>query len=634
MGRPDRARHLRHRLRATRTYGRGEDRPQPYAEATRLLTQLRRVARQLPGATLDPGGISEHLLEELRTVARADRAAVLSASGGGRLVVLAQTGVDRVDWETTLDADSAIADAWASQQPQTAPRSQARSHPGGEVSALVVPLVAGVRTVGLVTLEADQAHAYPPPVVAQVTELTSPAALRLEAALLFDEVRSLATNEERQRLAREIHDGVAQELVMVGYGIDNALATLPEGAERDRRGAATLRGEVTRVITELRLSLFELRSEVDRHGGLAAAIAEYARTVGASGGLRVHLSLDESTARLPAATEAELLRIAQEAITNARKHAGAANLWVTCAVDPPYAQIEVSDDGHGIADQRPDGRYGLAIMAERAERIRGRLEIRPRRPSGTTVAVVLGTSPRRDSVRGSDTAGRRGVYPRMRPVPAPATRTKVLLVDDHDLIRKGLRHAFERDRQFEVVGEAATAAEAVRQAGALQPDVVIMDLRLPDGSGLEATRALRKSSATMGIVVLTMYAGDDQLFGALEAGASAFVPKTAPADEVVAAARHAASSPSAFTAADLAEAMKRRLTPSGPQLSPREGQVLRLLADGMSVAGIAKQLFVSESTAKTHISKLYEKLGAANRAQALMTALRLGLLEAPDAPKF
>ena len=90
----------------------------------------------------------------------------------------------------------------------------------------------------------------------------------------------------------------------------------------------------------------------------------------------------------------------------------------------------------------------------------------------------------------------------------------------------------------------------------------------------------------------------------------------------------------AMGAGTAAEAMKRRLAPSGPQLSPREGQVLRLLADGMSVAGIAKQLFVSESTAKTHISKLYEKLGAANRAQALMTALRLGLLEAPDAPKF
>ncbi|WP_051809991.1 GAF domain-containing sensor histidine kinase [Actinoplanes subtropicus] len=381
-----------------------EPTPQPYAEATRLLTQLRSVARSLPGATLDPGGISEHLLEELRIVAVADRAAVLSTSGGGRLVVLAQTGADRVDWETTLDSDSAIADAWATQQPQVANRSQGRSSRRGEVSSLVVPLVAGVRTIGLVILEADVANAYPSSVVFDVTGVTEPAAIRLEAALLFDDVRSLATNEERQRLAREIHDGVAQELVMVGYGIDNAQATLPEGAEETAEELRTLRNEVTRVITELRLSLFELRSEVDRNGGLAAAIAEYARTLGTSAGLRVHFTFDESTARLPAATEAELLRIAQEAITNARKHAGASNLWVTCTVDPPYAEIEVSDDGKGFADDRPDGRYGLTIMAERAERIRGRLKITPRHPSGTTVAVVLGSPGKRDSVRDSVSA--------------------------------------------------------------------------------------------------------------------------------------------------------------------------------------------------------------------------------------
>ncbi len=210
----------------------------------------------------------------------------------------------------------------------------------------------------------------------------------------------------------------------------------------------------------------------------------------------------------------------------------------------------------------------------------------------------------------------------------------VLLVDDHELIRQGLARAFERTPDFTVAGEAGSVTDGVTLAGRLEPDVVVTDVRLPDGTGLDLVRQLRSDKPELGIVVLTMYAGDDQLFGALEAGASAFVPKTAPADEVVAAARHAASAPSAFTAADLAEAMKRRLAPSGPQLSPREGQVLRLLADGMSVAGIAKQLFVSESTAKTHISKLYEKLGAANRAQALMTALRLGLLEAPDAPKF
>lgn len=221
----------------------------------------------------------------------------------------------------------------------------------------------------------------------------------------------------------------------------------------------------------------------------------------------------------------------------------------------------------------------------------------------------------------------------MTPTALGAPRTKILFVDDHDLIRKGLRWYFERDRNFEIVGEAGTAKDAMRMAAALRPDVVIMDLRLPDGSGLEATRALRKSSTTMGIVILTMYAGDDQLFSALESGASAFLPKTATGDEVVAVARFAASVPNAFTAADMDEAIKRRLAPSGPQLSPRESQVLRLLSEGMSMEGIADQLYIGESAARTHASKLYEKLGAANRAQALMTALRLGLLQAPDAPK-
>ena len=208
--------------------------------------------------------------------------------------------------------------------------------------------------------------------------------------------------------------------------------------------------------------------------------------------------------------------------------------------------------------------------------------------------------------------------------------TTVLLVDDHELIRQGLRRAFERDAEFEVVGEADTVAAAVAMAEEHRPDVVVMDVRLPDGSGLDATRQLRQSLPRAGIVVLTMYAGDEQLFGALEAGASAFVAKDAPADDVVAAAKHAAASPTAFTAADLAEAMRRRLSPSGPQLTPREREVLELLADGLPVASIARRLYISESTAKTHISKVYEKLGAANRAQALMTALKLGLITAGD----
>ena len=209
-------------------------------------------------------------------------------------------------------------------------------------------------------------------------------------------------------------------------------------------------------------------------------------------------------------------------------------------------------------------------------------------------------------------------------------QTRVVLVDDHQLIREGLRRAFERAPDFEVVGEAGSLAEARSMIDQVSPGVVIFDVRLPDGNGLDATRELRSAHPDLGIVVLTMYAGDEQLFGALDAGASAFVPKDAPADDVVIAARHAASSPRSFTAPDLAEAMRRRMSPSGPQLSPREKEVLDLLSEGLGVSQISRRLFISDSTTKTHISKLYEKLGAGNRAQAIMAALKLGLIQAPE----
>ena len=139
--------------------------------------------------------------------------------------------------------------------------------------------------------------------------------------------------------------------------------------------------------------------------------------------------------------------------------------------------------------------------------------------------------------------------------------TTVVLVDDHELIREGLRRAFERTGDFTVVGEAGSVAEALSVITETSPDVTIFDVRLPDGSGLEAAQTVRESHPTMGIVVLTMYAGDEQLFGALEAGASAFVPKDAPAEDVISAARHAAVSPRAFTASDLAGAMQRLASP-------------------------------------------------------------------------
>lgn len=202
----------------------------------------------------------------------------------------------------------------------------------------------------------------------------------------------------------------------------------------------------------------------------------------------------------------------------------------------------------------------------------------------------------------------------------------VVLVDDHDLIRQGLSRAFERSEDFAVVGHGATVEQGIELATRLRPRVVVTDVRMPDGSGLDLVAALRAEDSDVGLVVLTMYAGDDQLFSAMQAGASAFVAKDSPAADVLSAARHAAVAPRSFSAAGLTEAMQRKMNPTGPQLSAREREVLELLAEGFGVADISRKLYVSESTAKTHISKIYEKLGAANRAQAIMRAIRAGLL--------
>ena len=207
-------------------------------------------------------------------------------------------------------------------------------------------------------------------------------------------------------------------------------------------------------------------------------------------------------------------------------------------------------------------------------------------------------------------------------------RTTVLLVDDHALIRQGLRRAFEATDDREVVAEAGSLSEARALERAHEPAVAVVDVNLGDGSGIDLVRELRAARPTMGLVVLTMYDGDEHLFAALEAGASAFVLKGAPSEEVVAAARSAAASPTTFTSQDLAGAMRRRMQTPAVRLTPREQDILELLASGASVAEVASRLYISQSTAKTHMSKLYDKLDANNRTQAIMAAVRLGLVKA------
>jgi DNA-binding NarL/FixJ family response regulator len=204
---------------------------------------------------------------------------------------------------------------------------------------------------------------------------------------------------------------------------------------------------------------------------------------------------------------------------------------------------------------------------------------------------------------------------------------RVAIVDGHTLTRYGLRQLVLEHTDIEIVGECCSAAEAFDLVGRVCPNVVTMDAALPDGDGMRLARDLRDRYAELGIVMLTSRGEDDLLFRALETGASAFVAKTAPVEEVLAAIRHAAVAAASFTATGLAGALSRRRTGAdGVALSARELEVLRLLRDGLSVPALAAAMFISQSTAKTYVARLYDKLGAANRAQALMTAVHRGLI--------
>jgi DNA-binding NarL/FixJ family response regulator len=205
---------------------------------------------------------------------------------------------------------------------------------------------------------------------------------------------------------------------------------------------------------------------------------------------------------------------------------------------------------------------------------------------------------------------------------------RLAVVDGQTLIRYGLRELVAQHSDLEFVGESQSAAEAAALIATAQPDVVTIDVALPDGDGMQLAREFRDRYADLGIVMLTSQDEDELLFRALESGLSAFVAKTAPLEEVLSAVRHAAVAASCFTASGLAIAVaRRRAMHDRLALSPRETEVLRLLHDGLSVPAIASQMFISVSTTKTYVARLYEKLGATNRAQALMAAMHHGLIQ-------
>ncbi len=203
---------------------------------------------------------------------------------------------------------------------------------------------------------------------------------------------------------------------------------------------------------------------------------------------------------------------------------------------------------------------------------------------------------------------------------------RLLIVDDHPVVRGGLRGIFAGDPSFEVVGEAANGAEAITRASALDADVVLMDLRMPEMSGVEAIRRLRESAPSVRVLVLTTYDTDDDVLPAIEAGATGYLLKDAPREELIRAV-HAAFQGDAVLSPSVARRLVGQVRqPTPDALSQRELDVLRLIASGEGNREAAAKLFISESTVKTHLLHIYEKLGVRDRAAAVAEAYKRRLL--------
>jgi len=208
------------------------------------------------------------------------------------------------------------------------------------------------------------------------------------------------------------------------------------------------------------------------------------------------------------------------------------------------------------------------------------------------------------------------------------TTIGLVIADDHPVVRDGLRGMFAGDPQFTVLGEAATGVEALTVARAVRPDVVLMDLRMPEMDGVTAIRALRDQVPAARVLVLTTYDTDSDVLPAIEAGATGYLLKDAPRDELFRAVRAAARGESVLSPSVASRLMGqlRAPAPAREPLSQRELQVLGLIARGTTNREAAARLFISEATVKTHLLHIYAKLGVNDRAAAVATAFDRGLL--------
>ena len=456
------------------------------------------------------------------------------------------------------------------------------------------------------------------------------AGIAIENARLHDLVQRLAIVEERERIGKDLHDGIIQAIYAVGLSLED----VPELVE-DEDGRRDAVARVDRAIDALNLVISDIRSYILRlrpaTGGPEDPVEALAR-LGEEHGMHAVIDLEvdldggaDLMRELPPDRRSDLLFIAREALSNVARHSGATRTALVLARDGRDLILCVEDNGRGFDPATvpgPDafGRHqGLGNMRDRAvghgRHVRGGAPGWPRHAYHRAR-----TGPHRvRRFRASSRHHRRSITV----TDLTSRALRLLVVDDHEVVRQGLVALLDRREGFQVVAEAGTAAESIEQARRFQPDIVVMDVRLPDGSGIEACREIRAELPGTRVVMLTSYPDEEAVLSAIVAGASGYLLKQIRARDLVAALENVGRGESLLDPAVTEKVLERvrriatgAYTDEMAQLTAQEQRILLLVAEGKTNKEIASEVFLSDKTVKNYVSSILSKLNLERRAQA------------------